>query len=85
MKKLLYLIFIGLVLSACEIRHNHDKQVMQVRVPVDSTHHKDVKNAEEDWQDEPLIETPTEYNGEVEMTEDEALEELDRMMTGAAE
>jgi len=56
-----------------------------VRIPVDSTHHKDVKNAEEDWQDEPLIETPTEYNGEVEMTEDEALEELDRMMTGAAE
>ena len=75
MKKPLFLILLCLSLCACEVRHNHNKQMMQVRVADDS----------QDWENAPLIETPDMVEDEVEMPDEEALEELDRMMQGSAE
>lgn len=87
MKKLLSLAFLCLILCACEVRHNHRKQMMQVHVAVDHANTKKdtASNSNKDWQNEPLIETPDMVDDDVEMTDEEALEELERMMQGSAE
>lgn len=86
MKKPLFLILLCLSLCACEVRHNHNKQMMQVRVADDNpTQNDTTTNASQDWENAPLIETPDMVEDEVEMPDEEALEELDRMMQGSAE
>ena len=86
MKKPLFLILLCLSLCACEVRHNHNKQMMQVRVADDTpTQNDTTTNARQDWENAPLIETPDMVEAEVEMPDEEALEELDRMMQGSAE
>lgn len=86
MKKPLFLILLCLSLCACEVRHDHNKQMMQVRVADDTpTQNDTTTNASQDWENSPLIETPDMVEDEVEMPDEEALEELDRMMQGSAE
>lgn len=86
MKKPLFLILLCLSLCACEVRHDHNKQMMQVRVADDTpTQNDTTTNARQDWENAPLIETPDMVEDEVEMPDEEALEELDRMMQGSAE
>ena len=58
----------------------------QVRVADDTpTQNDTTTNASQDWENAPLIETPDMVEDEVEMPDEEALEELDRMMQGSAE
>ena len=86
MKKPLFLILLCLSLCACEVRHDHNKQMMQVRVADDTpTQNDTTTNPSQDWENAPLIETPDMVEDEVEMPDEEALEELDRMMQGSAE
>ena len=98
MKKLFFVVFLCLTLCACHIRHDHSAHMMQVRVAMD--HHTmspssgitmlddSLTYGAEDWEEDPLIETQgMMMDEEVDMdtSDDEALEELERIMQGAAE
>lgn len=85
MKKFFFLTILCLSLCACELRHNHNKQMMQVRVTVEDTDTQTDTVNNKDWENEPLIETPEMVEDEVDMPDEEALEELNRMMQGSAE
>ena len=65
MKKSVYVILAMMLLTcvACNRfrpRTNHNEQMEQVRIPVDTAQKNDIKEAIEndDWKDEPLLEIP---------------------------
>ena len=60
MKKLFFFMLFITVLFSCQVRHDHSKQMQQVRVPVDSAQKDDVQKSDDSWQDEGLIEIPQE-------------------------
>ena len=94
MKKLLFVALVCMTLCACHVRHYHNANMLQVRVAMDHTpaapaaQNDSLTNDEEEWEHDPLIETQEmmmDDEVDLEGSDDEALEELDRMMQGAAE
>lgn len=82
MKQLLLVIGVLMLLVACHIKHDHSKQMPQVRIVADTTQKKDVLAEEEEWAEDPLLEipdVPEDINGDA--TPDE-IHELEQMMQG---
>lgn len=85
MKKLVFVFVVLLALCACNrfrVRHDHSKQMQQVRLPVDTARkdYVDEEKADDSWEDEELIVLPKDpEHGKAPANVDE---ELERMMKG---
>ncbi|MBR1548503.1 MAG: hypothetical protein IJ637_07245 [Prevotella sp.] len=59
-----FVLTMAVALSGCHrprVRHDHSKQMMQVRVARDSAQKNDIASgSDDDWQDDDLIEIPSE-------------------------
>lgn len=81
MKIVLFALLLLFGFRSCHVRHDHSKQMPQIRVPVDSTQKNDVATEDRDWADEDLVEIPEESEPLTTLP-GETQDELDRMMRG---